>query len=103
MDPVTIMAIASLLAATAQVLYVLYLIFDDLLNWFRDTSKARISWKDDLWFDTMDKLENGNYRVIQGIINPKTEKLVKGVVRETKKIDKRLEDAHRGKEIVIWD
>jgi hypothetical protein len=103
MDPLTIIAIASLFAATAELLYVLYLILDDLLNWFRDTSKVRVSWKDDLWFDTIDKLENGNYRVIQGIIDPRTEELVKGRVIQSKKIDKRLEDAHRGKEIVIWD
>ena len=50
--------------------------------------------KDNLAFTIRDKLNNGNYQVVQGIFNDRTGNVIKEITIEAEEIDEELKQIH---------
>ena len=86
---------------SAVVLAIIY--WDDIVEWFRSRNNIKQADKDNIAFTIKKNLQSGNYKVVQGIFNQRTEELKDTRVMESQKLDDKLLQHHGGKELVIYE
>ena len=96
---VTILAAVALLA----VVVVAIIYYDDIIEWFRTRNDIKEADKDNIAFTIREKIETGDYKVVQGIFNKRTNDLVEGHAMKTKKLDSEFEQIHADNELVIYE
>ena len=103
MEPFTLIAI--ILGATVGLgLVVVTIIYwDDIINWFQSRNSLKAADRDNLAFTLKQKLATGDYKVVQGIFNTRTEQLLDGRVMQAKSLDYQFDREHRNKELVFYE
>jgi hypothetical protein len=96
--PVILAAIAGL-----AVIIVAIINFEEIVTWFRKRQNLKQADKDNIAFTLKKQLENGDYEVVWGIFNTRTDELLGGVKEQSKKIDEEVENVHKGKELVLYE
>jgi len=79
------------------------LLFSRIISWFREREALVKEDADNLAFTIKQSLENGKVKFVQGIFNKKTNEIKDAEQFEAEKLDKKLEDAHRGQDLVIYN
>ncbi len=105
MDPITVSLLiaASVMLAGAAVVFIAYLTYNFIVNWFRNRSAIKEQDKDNIAFTIKEAMQSGNYKVIQGIFNTRTEEFVESQVIETKELDNDLNYLHSDTKLVLYD
>jgi len=89
-------------AAIAAVVFVAYLFWDDFVDWFRQFSTAVESNPNLMAISVAESMQSGNYKVVQGIYNKKTEKMVDARRIVSKDIDEQLKQTHSDSKVVVY-
>ena len=99
MDPITI-AILIALFGGAAVIKVISLSLKEVLNWIR----GRISSYDanHVGITLMEKLSSGDYKVVRGIFNQQTKKIVQQETLQAQTVDAELLQRHNGRKQVLY-
>ena len=103
MDPITIGIIAALAMLAVEVVVIAYLTYNFIVNWFRNRSPIKEQDKDNIAFTLKENVASGNFRLVQGVFNPSTEKLVDGRVIETKELDEKMSELHSENKLVVYN
>lgn len=101
--PLPLFFLVAAAAATLAVVVLAILHYDKVIAWFTSRNAIKEADKDNLAVTIKTKLDNGNYKVVQGIFNTRSEKFVDGQVIHAQKIDQRLDDLHGDEELVVYD
>ncbi len=103
MDPITAaLLIKGLIALIAISVIVAILTYEEITNWFVERSELKESDQNNLAFTLQEKLENGHYKTVQGIFNPRTNKILDGRGIESKSIDTKLAAVHAIEALAIY-
>jgi hypothetical protein len=92
--------------ATLTALVMKFLSWDKILGWFRGRQKLVESDKENVAFTLTQSLASGNYSVVQGVFNKRTNELFSadaGQKYEAEEIDDQLKQAHKNNELVIYN
>ena len=73
---------------------VAFLTLQEIMDWFSQHFNVLQKNKDNLAFSIRDKLDNGNYQIVQGIFNDRTGDVIEERNIETEEIDRELEQTH---------
>jgi hypothetical protein len=104
MEPITItLIVAAAMMAGAAVVVIAYLTYNFIVNWFRNRSAIQEQNKDNIAFTIKENLQSGNYTVVQGIFNRRTEELVDSQVIETKELDNKMSEIHSENKMVLYN
>lgn len=96
--PIIAIIMAAAAVLTIVVLAIIY--YDDIIKWFQDRNDIKEADKDNIAFTIKQKLESGDYKVVQGIFNKRTNTVVDGHTMRAKQLDAELRKRHRGKMVV---
>jgi len=84
-----------------------FLYYEEIMDWFEENLDTLHSNKNNLAFTITDMLDNGNYKVIQGIYNTRNDEIIEGRGVEAEEIDEELLEVHEEYEdengIVIYE
>jgi len=95
---IILIAAASLAVATLIIVY-----WDEIIDWFRSRNDIKTRDEDNIAFTLKEKMATGQYNVVQGIFNTRTEKVVEGRNIHAKELDEQMTAAHRQQELVIYE
>lgn len=90
--------IAGSLAAGA---YLLVMHWQQVVNWFQQYRSLLLKDKDNLAFSLLDRLENGHYKTVFGVLNRKQGTIVAGQMNEAEDIDDTMRQIHNGEQLVV--
>jgi hypothetical protein len=99
--PLIAIILGAVAALAVVVLAIIY--YDDIVKWFRARNDIKVADKDNIAFTIKQRLENGDYKVVQGIFNKRTDDLVEGHAMQSEKLDEELERQHESNELVIYE
>ncbi len=88
--PVILQILAGL-AIAATVVVIVYLKWDDIVDWFMGRQKLVEKDKAHVAFVVKEKMNSGKFTVVQGIFNKNTEKVVDARKIEAEELDSKLE------------
>jgi hypothetical protein len=95
----SIILIAIAAAHIASAIYIVYLVFGEIIDWFRSHRKVN---RDQLCFTLQERISSGDYKTVQGVLNKSTNKLDKVRQIESSRIDDELADYHRFDDLVVY-
>ena len=98
--PLLPIIIAAIIGLTVVILAIIY--YDEIIRWFQSRNDIKEADKDNIAFTIKKRLETGDYKVVQGIFNKRTEDLVDGHAMQSETLDEELEQVHSGHELVIY-
>lgn len=93
-------AIGGLIGAAAASVYLLYR--DQLVQWFQERFLHRRKDPQEVAFSLKERLNNGEYKVVQGIFNQETEQVQDAKVWNAHELDAQLQQVHAHDELVVW-
>jgi hypothetical protein len=104
MDPIVSWLIfAALTGAAAYTgVKIAQLTWNYLVQWFQKYRSSIVN-KEQVAFTLQEKLASGQYKTVQGIFNPSTQKVTDARNIESEQIDARVQSAHRDEPLVIWE
>jgi len=76
--------------------------WSDIVEWFQNRSALKEADRDHIAVTLKDQLASGEYRVVQGIFNTRTETVVDGQVLQSNELDEQTEAAHRDSNLVVY-
>jgi hypothetical protein len=79
-----------------------YLNWDRIVGWLKSRSHLIMRDQNRVGFSLVDRLENGNYRTVYGIINRRTGLLLDGEAVVSQSIDAQTAAEHCNGEILIY-
>ncbi len=95
---IIIAAVAGLALAVVAIVY-----WDDIVNWFQSRNNLKVADRDTIAFTIKEKLASGEFTVVQGIFNQRTEKILDGRKMRTKALDSQFDRAHKDQDLVIYE
>jgi hypothetical protein len=101
--PIPLIALILAGAAALAVVVLAIVYYDDIIAWFRARNDIKVRDKNNVAFTIKQKMDNGEYKLVQGIFNKRTEQVVDGQVVQTKMVDERLADVHGQNELVLYE
>jgi|GEM_PF-890925 len=93
-----LIAAAKVLVAIITVL----LTFGQIVDWFRNRQELVASDKDNIAVTLKTKLESGDFRMVQGIFNKRTNKTIDAKVIQCSDIDGKLKKIHDNRELAVY-
>jgi hypothetical protein len=93
-------AIATVKIAAA--IYVVYLVFSEIADWFQSNRKLAANDRREIGFTLQKQLANGDYNTVQGVFNKSTKSLGKVRAINSARIDDRLAGYHKNKKLVVY-
>jgi hypothetical protein len=87
------------LTYVATAVYVAFLTFVEISDWFQRNRRVNA---DQVGFTVQDRLRNGNYKTVQGVFNRATEKVDAVREIESSGIDGNLRHYHRDDDLVVY-
>lgn len=94
---------AGLTAAAVAAVVFSILCADEIRNWFQSRLSRNSFSSNRVGFTVMKHLNNGNFQVVQGVLNTATEEIVEGRTVEAEQIDSELRNAHDHRGFAIWN
>mgnify|MGYP000909206649 CR=1 FL=1 len=101
--PLPLIAIIAAWAATVAVVVLLIIYYDDIIKWFKERSDIKEADKENIAFTLKQKIESGDYKVVQGIFNKRTATVEEGRVMQAEKIDEDFAKVHGRKQLVLYE
>lgn len=98
----TIILAALAVAQVAAAIYVVFLTFAEIVNWFDSRRNLSTVDRDRLGFTLQDMLNNGDYRTVQGVFNKTSETVEDARTVTSNQVDDQLSGYHRGKRLVVY-
>ena len=93
-----------LAAAVGLTIFVLTMIYyHDIIEWFQSREDLVGRDKDNIAFTIKQRLKKGQYKVVQGVFNKGTDRVVTGKVMKSKKLDRKLADVHESDDLAIYN
>lgn len=89
-------------AMAGAVMALVCLNWDRILSWFQTRMRLKMENPDALGFSMQEKMSNGSYQTVYGIINPRTQQVIDCEVVRSDRVDKPIADMHRNDEMVIF-
>lgn len=77
--------------------------YNFIVNWFRKREKIKNADKDNIAFTIQEKMQNKQYKTVQGIFNKRTNEVVDAQEIRSDKVDEQMEENHRGNELVVYE
>ncbi|MEO0967418.1 MAG: hypothetical protein AAFX80_03525 [Cyanobacteria bacterium J06639_18] len=71
-----------------------FLSYEEIIDWFNEHIDTIHNNEDNLAFTIKDILENGNYKIVQGVFNSQTGDVIEDRVIEAEEIDEELLEIH---------
>ncbi len=99
MDPITIIIGLKLIALVVALFLLTYQL---ILDWFQQNEELVASDIDNIGVTLKELYQTGNYKVVQGVFNTRTNTVVTGRKIQAQKIDQALDEKHRNQELVIY-
>ena len=96
--PIIIAAAAALAVVVVTIVY-----WDDIVKWFRSRNNIKEADRANVAFTIKERLATGEFKLVQGIFNTRTERVVDGHVMQAKQLEARLEREHQGGDLVIYE
>jgi heme/copper-type cytochrome/quinol oxidase subunit 1 len=79
------------------------LTYNFIVSWFRKREKIKNADKDNIAFTIQEKMQNKQYKTVQGIFNKRTNEVVNAQEIRSDKVDKKMEENHRGNKLVVYE
>jgi hypothetical protein len=86
------------LAITAIVLAFLH--WDRIINWFRGRESLKLADRDNIAFSIKENLGNGNFSVVQGIFNQRTDQVLDAAKYDAKDV---CDEVKYGQPLTIYN
>jgi hypothetical protein len=102
MEPITLAVIAAIKLIILVAVFITVLTFQFIIDWFQQTEELVQSDKDNIGITIKEHYEAGDYKIVQGIFNTRTNKVVEGRRIQSKKIDQKLDEKHSDQILVIY-
>ena len=100
--PIPLIPIILAAAAALAITVVAILYYDDIINWFHARNDLKTSDANNIAFTIKERLSTGNYKVVQGIFNKKSNKMVDGQQVEAESLSGDI-SRHRAGELVVYE
>jgi hypothetical protein len=101
--PIPLIALILAAAASLTVVVLAIVYYQDIVKWFRTRNDIKEADKDNIAFTIKDLTENGDFKIVQGIFNKRTETVVDGQVIQAKDVDADLVATHGNKKLVVYE
>ncbi|MFI2632324.1 hypothetical protein ACH5A2_18295 [Streptomyces collinus] len=101
--PLPLIALILMGAAALTVVVLAIVYYDEIVDWFQSRNDLKESDKENVGVTVKTWMKEGNYKIVQGIFNKRTETLVDGRVMRTKEVDHKLDQVHGPNEIVVYE
>ena len=79
------------------------LTYNFIVNWFRKREKIKNADKDNIAFTIQEKMQNNQYKTVQGIFNKRNHEVVDAQEIRSKKVDEQIKRNHQGNELVVYE
>jgi hypothetical protein len=79
------------------------LYFADIVEWLKARQKLKAQNPDNIAFSLLKRHGDGKIEVVAGIFNTKTDDLLDGIKYTADRVDPELENAHKDKELVLYE
>jgi len=89
-------------AVAGAVIAIVCLNWDRIVGWFQSRLHLRLSDPNALGFSLQEKTASGQYRTVYGVFNKRTNQLLDSEKVTSGQVDTRVEEMHRGNEMVIF-
>ncbi len=103
-DPISIGVIILACKVIAVIIALLIITYQSIIDWFQEQEIEELvqSDMDYIPFTFMEHFETGNYSLVQGVFNKRTEKVVEGRKLQSKHVDNQVAALHRDKVLAIY-
>lgn len=99
MDPITIILALKLIALVVALFLLTYQL---VIDWFQEREELVESDIDNIAVTLKELYQTGNYKIVQGVFNTRTNEVVTGRKIHAQKIDQPLDEKHRDQQLVIY-
>ncbi|MBP0012276.1 MAG: hypothetical protein J7545_06660 [Roseofilum sp. SBFL] len=101
---VTAVGAGAVVAAAATVVYISYLTFSALINWFQKDEVASVATQEqNVAASFKEKLDSGENVLVQGVFNKNTGHVVKSRMIRYDRLDSKTQDLHSGGRMPIYN
>ena len=103
--PFPVIVIMSLKALAAYIVVgaiIALLTYPMIVNWFRERTALKLQDRKNIAFTLQQRVNNGNFKTVQGIFNTQSNNLLDSKGYQSKEIDSELAGIHRGEEVVVY-
>ena len=101
--PIPLIPIIIAAAASIAVMVVVIVTWAEIIDWFQSRNDIKEKDKENIAFTIKERLKSGDFKIVQGIFNKRTDDIVDGRAMQTKELDKELAKHHERNELVIYD
>jgi CRISPR/Cas system CMR subunit Cmr4 (Cas7 group RAMP superfamily) len=102
MDPLTIGAIIVAFKVITLVAVLVLLTYQYIIDWFQENEALVQSDIDNIAVTLKELYHAGDYKVVQGVFNTRTNEVVAGRKIHSQNIDEKLDEKHRDNQLVIY-
>ena len=92
----------TLLGLATAAIAISFLSYQNIINWFQQRSQLLEEDRERIGVSLVEYLQNGNYKVVQGVVNPHTEEIIEQRVIETQNIEEKLMQVHDDNGLAVW-
>jgi hypothetical protein len=100
---VPLFAIIAAACGALAIITMVVLNWKTIIDWFRGKRTLKESDKGNIAFTIKNAQETGNFEVVQGIFNTDSEEVLDGQKYKAKELEDKLEQVHKGKDLVIYE
>ncbi|MCK5800064.1 MAG: hypothetical protein KAI47_22895 [Deltaproteobacteria bacterium] len=97
------LALLLFLVKALPLIAVALIAYDAIIDWFASRNAIKMADKANIAFTLKEKLDSGNYKVVQGIFNKRDEQIVDSRAVNSASMDKKIMHAHRHNELVLYE
>ena len=76
--------------------------WERIVSWLQNRASILLRDNNNVGFSLVDKLENGQYRTVYGVINRRSGQLLEGEVVTSRSLDAQTAAEHRNGELLIY-
>ncbi|SRR5258708_3146043 len=105
-DPITIALILKAIAVITggvAIASIVILTIDEILKWFKSYRNLALTDINIVGTTIKEAMHNGNYIIVQGVFNKRSQKMVASRKIEAKQLDSELMRRHSSERVVIYD
>ena len=82
---------------------IIRLSFHFIVNWFQNRQRLKHSDKDNIAFTIQNKVNNQEYKTVQGIFNRRTNEVLDAQEIRSNQLDREVQQLHRNNELVVYE
>lgn len=94
--------LTALLFKVLPVIVSAVILYNTIKKWFQSRNAIKMADRDNIAFSIKEKLTSGDYKVVQGIFNHRSDEIVDGQVIQGGRLDSELQRAHQDKDLVLY-